>query len=804
MLTMKKLMEMQARIWNFRIDGDQATTDLVAREQIKSLGQSSRLGSLAAIPVVIYMMSHLFVHATPPFIAFGLFCVAVSSFIAVRNFIRHARFAAGKLRRNNVATLDIIRAESIINAISYSLIIALPLAFGQIPIALDVAFITMGALIIGGFVYGSIPRAQTYYLAITTTIFATGFVAAGGWQVVSSIVLLIFLTLNIDYIYRLFFYNFAQRHIKSAKLGESVETVRLLLNDYSEQSSDWLWEVDDQLRISNPSSRFAAAAAITTEELQGRPLIALFDESNERDALLQMLRSSGIFRNIDLPITINGARHWWRLSGRPVSSTGQQTVAIRGFATDITMSKLAEDRIAHLAHFDSLTDLPNRILFNQTLQRSIQRMRADQCLAVLCLDLDNFKLINDTLGHGAGDIVLKTVAHRLELAIGNENVASRLGGDEFAISLRNVNSVVEAERCAKAIVKAINEPIIIEGQPVATGISIGLSMAPEHGTDAETLMSHADIALYRAKKNCRGNVAIFNPGMAKTVQDRRDIELDLHAAVHSDQLELHYQPLVNIESREIVAYEALLRWHHPKKGNIPPDIFIPIAEESGLIVALGEWVLRTAINEVSLWPEHLSVSVNLSPVQMRSPNLIPTIINALASAEVDPARLELEITESVLMSDTASNVDLLHKIRSLGVRVALDDFGTGYSSLNYLRSFPFDKIKIDRCFVEDVVSRADCRAIIRAVTGLASSLGMVTTAEGVERDDQLRQLRTEGCEEVQGYLFAKAMPACEIVGRRQPDITSPSAVEVLPSSPPAADPITREGDGGAEQDRDVA
>ena len=268
--------------------------------------------------------------------------------------------------------------------------------------------------------------------------------------------------------------------------------------------------------------------------------------------------------------------------------------------------------------------------------------------------------------------------------------------------------------------------------------------------------------------------------MREEVEDRRDIELDLRAAIHADQLQLHYQPLVNIETGETVAYEALLRWSHPQKCMIPPDQFIPIAEESGLIVSLGEWVIRTALWELTNWPEHLHVSVNLSPVQMRSPNLIPTIVNALAATGVKPGRLELEITESVLMNDSEANVELLHKIRGLGVRIALDDFGTGYSSLNYLRNFPFDKIKIDRCFVEDVDSREDCRAIIRAVTGLASSLGMITTAEGVERDDQLEQLRSEGCEQVQGYLFSKAVPAESVEGRSEPEtgpVEAPSKIQ---------------------------
>ncbi|MEO0441260.1 MAG: EAL domain-containing protein, partial [Pseudomonadota bacterium] len=432
------------------------------------------------------------------------------------------------------------------------------------------------------------------------------------------------------------------------------------------------------------------------------------------------------------------------------------------------------------------TDLPNRALFNQSLQRSIARLKPGQQLAVLYLDLDNFKSINDTLGHGAGDLVLRAVANRLEDAIGVEDVVARLGGDEFVISLRHIGSDAEAKRKAAAIIGKLSEPIMIEGQPMLSGASIGIAICASPGSTADELLKFADIALYHAKNNGRGCVSVFEDSMGTAFQDRRNIELDLRSALHRDELELHYQPLVNIESGDTIGYEALLRWHHPDKGMIMPNAFIPVAEESGLIVQLGEWVLRSALEELRNWPGHLSVAVNLSPSQMRSPNLIPTIVNALAATRVDPARLELEITESVLMNDSQNNVDLLHKIRALGVRIALDDFGTGYSSLNYLRSFPFDKIKIDRCFVEDVDSREDCRAIIRAVTGLASSLGMVTTAEGVERDGQLDQLKLDGCVQVQGYLFDKAMPAHEIAGRTSPEPgtgNAPAAIPVKSENP---------------------
>lgn len=770
-ITLQRLLEMQKKIWNFKISVDPETAELVAREQLKSFGQISRIGILITLPLGIYALVLLFAFAEPAYIAISCFFLCVAGFMGGRNYFRQVAFDPDTA--DYKAVTKSICFESIITGITFSSILSIPFAFGQIPFSLDIAILAMGGLVLGGFVYGSIPRAQTYYLLITTTIHALSFVAAEGYLGISAAVLLIFFALCIDYIFRMFFFNFVQRHIHAAKQKNAAETVRLLLYDYAEQSSDWLWEVNADHLIVNPSARFATAVDKEIRDLRNMPLVDLFEDSTERNQLLQSLAAGEAFRDIHAPIKIRGKLRWWRLSGRRIKTKDGVSKHVRGVAADITSARKAEARVAHLAHFDSLTNLPNRALFKQSLERSVSRMRDDQKLAVLYLDLDDFKTINDTLGHGAGDMVLKSVANRLENTIGIQGMVARLGGDEFAISLRNCGSNEDVIQIANDIIKNVSQPVMVDGQRVATGVSIGIAIAPESGTSCEELIKYSDIALYHAKENGRGCVSLFEPSMHEAVQERRNIELDLRAALKRNELELFYQPLVNIESSEIIGYEALLRWNHSEKGMIMPDVFIPVAEETGLIVQLGEWVVRSALHEVANWPEHLTVAVNLSPAQMRSPNLMPTIINALATTGIAPHRLELEITESVLMNDNQSNVELLHKIRSLGVRIALDDFGTGYSSLNYLRSFPFDKIKIDRCFVDGVDSREDCRAIIRAVTGLATSLGMVTTAEGVERSDQLSQLKLEGCVQVQGYLFSKAMPAANVVGRIAPTVERP-------------------------------
>jgi len=762
-MMMQNLLDAHREFWTFNFDRDPKARELIAREQIKLFGQVSRTVTLAIIPVTIYMMVNLFLHASVPFIMAGQFGLAAAVFISARNFLRQDQQSSDMDGYN--AARHMIFLESIIIALAFTLSIAFPLAFGQIPFDVNSVILALGCLILGGFTYGSIPRAQTVYILSTTIFLAVSFYFAGGIAALQSVALLLFVALAIDWIYRLYFFNFVKRHIYAAKQKDSIETVKLLLNDYAEQSSDWLWETGEDKRIVRASARFALAAGTEIGNLNGAHLADLFVESTEREALLQLIEQGKPIRNLELPIAVNGEVRWWQISGRLMKSAGSTSGALRGVATDVTTAKQATDQIAHLAHFDGLTNLPNRSLFIETLQRSLARLKEDQSLAVLYLDLDHFKLINDSMGHSIGDQVLQEVGNRLEAAVGAGDMVARLSGDEFVICLNHIDGPDDALRAASAIFEGLAMPLMIDSHMVATGISLGIAFSTGTSDTAEGLLQNADIALYKSKKNGRGRTTIFESHMLQAVQNRRSIEMDLRAALKQDEFELHYQPLFDIATRTLIGYEALIRWNHPTKGMIMPDDFIPIAETTGLIIQMGEWVLRTALLELRNWPEHLSVSVNLSPAQMHSPNLLPTIMHALASAQVEPHRLELEITETVIMAGDQSNIDLLTKIHSLGVQIALDDFGTGYSSLSYLRSFPFDKIKIDRCFVDEVDSRKDCQAIIRAVTGLASSLGMVTTAEGIETDDQLAQLQSAGCTQVQGYLFSKAIPASEIAGR---------------------------------------
>jgi diguanylate cyclase (GGDEF)-like protein/PAS domain S-box-containing protein len=428
---------------------------------------------------------------------------------------------------------------------------------------------------------------------------------------------------------------------------------------------------------------------------------------------------------------------------------------------DITERRKAEARIAHMAHHDGLTDLPNREYFQERLKQALDQAGGKR-VGVLYVDLDLFKNINDSFGHPAGDRLLKEVAGRLTTAVRGANLAARLGGDEFAVILAADVSPNEASACATVLIDMLKAPYEIDGQEMVIGASIGIALSPGDGVTPEELMRNADMALYRAKSDGGGVHHFFEREMDLQAQKRRDMELDLRRAFANGEFELHYQPLVSIASDRISGFESLLRWHHPDKGMISPAEFIPVAEDIGLITQLGEWVLREACAEAVKWPNDVKVAVNLSPAQFRSRNLVQVVISALAQSGLSPKRLELEITESIFLAETDANLAILHQLRELGVGISMDDFGTGYSSLSYLRSFPFDKIKIDRSFVKDLAQRPDCGAIVRAISGLGRSLNITTTAEGVETEDQLDWLRAEGCNEVQGFLFSAARPAAEI------------------------------------------
>ena len=617
----------------------------------------------------------------------------------------------------------------------------------------------MGA---GSISFRSQPRAARIYTLMCGLGAFAGFVMMGTLPAVGACLLalcyLIVLHVNIVTTAR----EITDHIVKQREAEDAAETIKLLLNDYTEQGSDWLFELDADGALFNPVERLAEAARRPVQTLEGKDFLSLLNEGAERDALAGHFAHGRAFRHCIVSLLASGERRWWSISARPTSGG---RCAYRGVITDITAQRQAEDKVSYMAHYDGLTDLPNRFRFNEALYHAFNRRSGK--VGLMYLDLDNFKSINDTLGHPVGDELLKAVARRLEDCVSAHELVARLGGDEFAILVGKRN-LPRIAALADSIVAVLAKPFNLNGHDVVIGTSIGIACAPDHGDNGERLLQNADLALYTAKAQGRNRAAMFERGMDEAAHARRLLELDLRGSLGKDEMRLHYQPVVDVQSGQVTGYEALIRWEHPERGIVMPNLFIPIAEETGMIVQIGEWVIRQALDDLATWEEHLSVAINLSPAQMRCPSLVTTVINALASSGVNPARVCFEITETVLMQDSEVNIETLHKLNGLGLQIALDDFGTGYSSLNYLRSFPFNKIKIDRCFVDDIDTREDCQAIVRSVVALANSLGMTTTAEGVERSGQLDRLRLEGCGEVQGFLYSKAVPAHELTDLRMP------------------------------------
>jgi diguanylate cyclase (GGDEF)-like protein/PAS domain S-box-containing protein len=450
--------------------------------------------------------------------------------------------------------------------------------------------------------------------------------------------------------------------------------------------------------------------------------------------------------------------------GRQILVTNSPMSAGGRVAThnDITERRRAEAKIAYMAHHDALTDLPNRSRLYLQLRQTLTRLKQGEQVAVFGLDLDRFKDVNDAYGHAVGDLLLKAVAGRLRQCIRDTDMVARLGGDEFAVMQVGTAQPTDATSLASRLIEVVGAPYELGDDQVTVELSIGIALAPDDGLDPEQLLKNADMALYRAKSDGQGLYRFFEPEMDARMQARRRLEIDLRHAIANGEFELFYQPLVAMQTEHVTGFEALIRWHHPERGMIPPLQFISVAEETGLIVPIGDWVLQQACAEAVTWPSDVKIAVNLSPIQFKSKGLLLSVMSALAASGLSAKRLELEITESALLYDGDATISILDELRGLGVRISMDDFGTGYSSLSYLRKFPFDKIKIDQSFIFDMSEHNDSLAIVRAVIAMGSGLGIATTAEGVETAEQFKQLKLEGCTEVQGYLFSPPRPASEV------------------------------------------
>jgi diguanylate cyclase (GGDEF)-like protein/PAS domain S-box-containing protein len=571
-------------------------------------------------------------------------------------------------------------------------------------------------------------------------------------------------------------------------LAERDETVRLLLRDFEENGADWLWEIDAARRVVRASPRFCHAVGLDPLKINGMSFLQVLAgptwETGNFSAGLrtftEKLKEREAFRDLLLPVEVGGEERWWEMTASPRFDEEGRFCGFRGVGSDVTEQRASADRINRMARFDTLTGLPNRLHINETLAKAMAEADkwGSRC-AFMMIDLDRFKAVNDTLGHPIGDRLLRRVSERLGQLMSENEMCGRLGGDEFAVVMRDAGDTNSIEKLAVAIIETLSRPYEVDQNTLYIGASVGVAVGPRDGRTAEMLIRSADLALYRTKDGGGAGFHLYEPQLHVQAEERRVLEMALRSALKNDEMHLQYQPVVDAETGSLTGFEALLRWANPEFGNIPPDKFVPLAEETRLIGPIGEWVLRTACDEAARWPSEVRIAVNASAEQLYNPQFVTTVAQALSQSGLSPERLEIEVTESVFLHEGTCATTVLERLLDLGVRLSLDDFGTGYSSLAYLSRTRFSTIKIDRTFVQGASKgRKEAIAIIRAVVALAQSLGMATTAEGVETAEEHELVQDLGCTKVQGYYFGRPLPveeAREIACRRYGDSATAAA-----------------------------
>lgn len=574
--------------------------------------------------------------------------------------------------------------------------------------------------------------------------------------------------------------------LAEAAMQEKSEVVSMLLREFEEGQADWLWQVDTGRRLRSVSPRFAFALGREPAEIEGGSFLQLISGDcwqtgrfpQSLHDLADKLKRRQNFSNLEVKVTIGGQQRWWELSGTPIVDDRGRYQGFRGVGSDITEQRESSEKIAYLARYDTLTHLPNRRMLNEALGEALEHAAAwrSRC-ALLMIDLDRFKGINDSLGHLVGDRMLAEVASRLKALVRDGETCGRLGGDEFAVVLRETSDRSRIDTLAREIIQRLSEPYQIENHTLYVGASVGSAIGPRDGRTVEELLRNADLALYRAKDEGGGAHREFEPALHANAEERRLLENSLRHALARDEFVLHYQPVVDATTEEVVSFEALIRWNSPEHGFVSPAKFIPLAEDTRLIVPIGNWVMeRACLEAAENWPEHMRVNVNVSPEQLLETDFVGSVVRALSQSGLNAKRLEIEVTESIFLRDASIAREALERCMALGCSIALDDFGTGYSSLGYLRRLKFSTIKVDRSFVQGAAQQSpESLAIIRAVVAMADSLGMTTTAEGVENDEEAQMIRELGCTKIQGYHFGRPMPAGDVLDVMARQTGSPRA-----------------------------
>ncbi|WP_369025650.1 putative bifunctional diguanylate cyclase/phosphodiesterase [Qipengyuania sp. RANM35] len=582
---------------------------------------------------------------------------------------------------------------------------------------------------------------------------------------------------------------FVASRLTEAAMHEKSETVSMLLREFEEGQADWLWQIDTRRRLKGVSPRFAYALGSDAKSVEGVAFLELIsgpnwsnDEYRETlKAFADKIKRKEPFSDLLVRVALPTGQRWWELSGAPIVDDNGIFQGFRGVGSDVTEQRESSEKIAYLARYDTLTHLPNRLMLNEALGEALAYAEhwRSRC-AFLMIDLDRFKAVNDSLGHLVGDVMLGQVANRLKSIVGEHELCGRLGGDEFGIVIRDLSNRRRIEELAKAVIEQLSEPYQIENQILYVGASVGSAIGPRDGKTVEEMLRNADLALYRAKDEGGGEHFEYEPSLHANAEEKRQLEFSLRSALEKNEMALHYQPVVDAHTEEVVSFEALIRWNSSEHGFVSPAKFIPLAEDTRLIVPIGTWVMQQACNEAARhWPSDVKVNINVSPEQLLEPEFASTVVRALSHSGLDPKRLEIEVTESIFLRDASVARKALEQCIALGCSVALDDFGTGYSSLGYLRKLNFTTIKVDRSFVQGAAQQSrESLAIIRAVVAMAQSLDMTTTAEGVENAEEAIMVRDLGCTKIQGYHFGRPMSAEDarkVFARRAVDLNRKSA-----------------------------
>ncbi|WP_435418193.1 EAL domain-containing protein [Parerythrobacter aurantius] len=731
--------------------------------------QYARLGQITRIRVASHVVTATLVilasMATLPALWLGLWAGLLA--IAVANLTRHDI----ELRRLDGRTLargDMLRHSraALGSAASWSLPLPMMLVGGNsadlVLVWSLVAIVPVGAAI----TIGSAPLGAFAYVF---TVYSVGFVSllVAGEYVAAASALWLAVVTGFGIVTRA--QSFLRGAVAEAGMAERNEVVSLLLREFEENEADWLWQIDTTRKVRSASPRFAFAMGVEPEAAEGVPFLQLIAgkawETGQFPAslhdLAERLKRRESFSNLLVKVSIDNESRWWELSGTPMLDDKGQHIGFRGVGSDVTEQRESSEKIAYLARYDTLTELPNRLMLNEALGEAMRYARQwrSRC-AFLMIDLDRFKAVNDTLGHLVGDRLLAQVSARLKELMTENEICGRLGGDEFAIVIRDASDRARVEDVARRVIKRLSEPYEVDHHTLYVGASVGSAVAPRDGKSVEELMRNADLALYRAKDLGGAEHCIYEPSLHKSAEERRKLEFSLRNALEKGEMLLHFQPVVDANDESIISFEALLRWNSEEHGFVSPVKFVPLAEETRLIVPIGSWVLEQACIEAAGWPAPTKVNVNVSPEQLVEPDFAATVVRALSVSGLEPSRLEIEVTESIFLRDANVARGALEEVMALGCQVALDDFGTGYSSLGYLRTLRFSTIKVDRSFVQGAAQgNNESIAIIRAVVAMADSLDMTTTAEGVENADEARMIRDMGCTKIQGYYFGRPMSA---------------------------------------------